>query len=98
MNDRASRRRRFHNLRSRKRGAIFRSCWSLVEGRRSRAGTDAPGLAMLIGSGFTLLGVVIVAKFMPAGEAARHGGGHGLEAPHASHSTPAVAEHAAVGD
>ncbi len=60
--------------------------------------TDAFGLAVLIGSGFTLIGVVIVAKFMPAGEAAGHGGGHEVEAPHASHSTSAVAEHAAVGD
>ena len=60
--------------------------------------TDALGLAVLIGSGFTLLGVVIVAKFMPAIQASGHGAGHEVEAPHASHSTASAAHEAAAGD
>ena len=60
--------------------------------------TDALGLAVLIGSGLTLAGVMIVAKFMPAGKAAGHGDGREVDAPPPTHSTPVTAEAVASGD
>jgi len=61
----------------------------LVLSNAARASfTDALGLATLIGSGLTLIGAVVIARFMPSSQASGHGAPHGDDLTHSVHAAP----------
>jgi hypothetical protein len=69
---------------------------ALILSNAARASfTDALGLAILIGSGLTLIGAVVIARFMPASQASGHGSAHGGDSAHSVHAAP---HGAAAGD
>ena len=69
---------------------------ALILSNAARASfTDALGLAILIGSGLTLIGAVVIARFMPASQASGHGSPHGGDSAHSVHAAP---HGAAAGD
>ena len=68
-----------------------------LETAAKTAFTDALGIAVILGAGLSLIGGLLIARFMPTGSPA-HGDEHAAEEAEPSHGAPASVEVGAAGD
>ncbi len=69
-----------------------------LETAAKAAFTDALGIAVILGAGLSLIGALVLAKFMPGGSPAGHGAEHAAIETETHDSVPVSTEVAAAGD